>query len=119
MGRFYPALDKKRRMAEEIKRPMEKLDGVVEGKYFVGGRPQGKLGYIQPTRAGRHYQDDQEAEAGKLSRNSWERCFSRIGRPKIKSPECDCREPGKRYPRAVQVGGNNPAKYTAESEWNR
>lgn len=44
IGSFYPALNKKRRMAEEIKRPVEKLDGVVEGKYFVGGGAQGKLG---------------------------------------------------------------------------
>jgi hypothetical protein len=98
---------------------MEKIDGIVEGKYFVGGGTQGKVGYFEPANDGRRYQDDQEIGSGKMPRTRLGLFVGRVVGPKVIGPECDRCEPGKRNPRAVQMGGNNPTKYTAESEWNR
>src|SRR5690349_8060948 len=103
MSCLHPALDKKGRVTEEIKRLIEKIDGVVECEDFVCRRSERELGDFVKTKKPGCDQDDEKATDKEFSREIGSR-FRRLCEP-IVAPQGDRTEPRKADPPVVQISG--------------
>src|SRR5581483_9943278 len=101
-----PALDEKRRLGEEVERPAQKFDGVVEGEDLIRGRSQWQLGnFIEAKKPRGEESCRLRLRAGPLGAIE-----------PVPAPECDRAEPGQPDPAAVKLRVNEHADSRGQGE---